>query len=341
MKNILVISGDQPWRRAIAAILESQGAFLNVHTAATARRAFHLLETIPVDLAITTLRSPRFGRLRLVGKLAEKYPSLKIIVMARNRDSLKEQVINRYQSAIFIDQAGDLGLLVRRLYSELRIDHGGHVRGLALASLLQMMEAENRTATLRVSSKNHSGLLWIKNGDLIAARSPSGEGKDAALEIVSWDNSAVDIDYAPHDAAPQFSMPLMMLFMESGQKYDEILHDIPYERRHDRFGMDLATEYRVRNKTRQCVLHDISLSGVYLETDQTLAVGESIVLALPSPVSDDTCVIEAEIIHKDATGAGARFTIADSEQQRILQEIIDSRMDSSWQGERESSTPPA
>ena len=172
MKNVLAISSNQALLQSIASILRNQGAFFHLHTAHNSQQAFHLLRTIPVDLVITTLRSPRFGSLRFLKAIAKEYPSLKVIVMAKNKDSIKQTDMQRFPSAIFIDQSADVGLLIKRLYSELHIDYGGHIRGLALTSLLQMLEMESRTCTLSVSSKNQSGLLWLKNGELIFDEHP-------------------------------------------------------------------------------------------------------------------------------------------------------------------------
>ncbi|MFW2368081.1 MAG: PilZ domain-containing protein [Desulforhopalus sp.] len=323
MKNVLAISSNQILLQSIASILRNQGAFFHLHTAHTSQRAFHLLKTIPVDLVITTLRSPRFCGLRFIKKLAKEYPALKVIVMARNKDSLKLNDIERFPSAIFIDQSTDLGLLTKRLYSELHIGYGGHLRGLALTSFLQMLEMESCTCTLSVSSKNKNGLLWLKNGELIGAKSPTDEGKEAALGIVAWKNVSIDIDYAPYDIEPQFSLPLMMLFIEGGQKYDEILDEVRNRREYDRFEIHIATEYKIGNRTRQCVLHDISLSGVYIEIDQNIGVGEIITLTLSPPTLNSKYSIEATIVHKDGKGAGARFKIDDPEQQKIIKDIVD------------------
>ena len=337
MKNILAISSDQALLQSIASILRYQGAFFHLHTAHTSQRAFHVLRTTPIDCVITTLRYPRLGSLKFVKALD---PSVKVIVIAKNKDSLKQSDIQKAPSAIFIDQSDDLGLLIKRLYSELQIDFGGHIRGVALTSFLQMLEMESRTCTLSITSKNQNGLLWLKNGELIAARSPTDEGKEAAIEIVTWENVTIDIDYAPHDIEPQFSLPLMMLVIESGEKYDEILNVLLSKREHDRFELHITTEYTIGNRTRQCVLHDISLSGVYIEIDQKINIGDIITLTLSPPTLTSKYPIEAIIVHKDGKGAGARFITNDPEKQKIIKYIVDSRIDESEQTDKDDVLPP-
>lgn len=341
MKNVLAISSNQAQLESIASILRYQGAFFHLHTAHTRRQAFHLLRKIPVDCVITTLRYPKFRTFRFVKALAKKYPSVKVIVIAKNKDSLKQSDIQKFPSAVFIDQSADVGLLIKRLYSELHIDYGGHIRGVALTSFLQMLEMESCTGTLSITSKNQNGLLWLKNGELIAAKSATDEGQEAALKIVSWESVSIDIDYAPYDIEPQFSLPLMMLIIESGQKYDEILDDVRNKREHDRFELNITTEYKIGNKTRQCVLHDIGLSGVYIEIDQDINIGETITLTLSPPTLNSKHSIEAIIVHKDGKGAGVRFKTNDPETQKVIKDIVDSRRDEYEKEDNEDVLSPA
>lgn len=342
MKTVLVVYSDQAVLKSVAGLLKHQGAFFHVHTARHSQQAIQLLKTTHVDLVITTLRFPKFGSFQLVNKLAKGYPFIKVIIVTKGNHPAKQASIKRFPNAIYLDQSIDQGLLINRVFTELHIDYGGYVRGVALSSFLQMMELENCTCTLSISSKNLNGLLWLKDGELIAAQSPTNEGKEAALEIVAWHNVSINIDYARYDIEPQFSISFMRLILESGRQYDEIAGNNKDRRRHRRYELQVTTDYVFENKTRQCILHDISLGGAYVEEiDQTIGLGEMITLNLTAPTLENKCSIDAYIVRKDGKGAGVHFNINASEQEQVIITMIENSRKAIRNQEKENLYPPA
>lgn len=339
MKNVLVVDSDQSMLQTLSGILKSQGGFLNVFTATNTRQAIELLQETRIDIVITAIHLPKVDGFRLVAKFTKDYPSIKVIIMTKDAHPLLRASIKRFSSAVHLDQSHDISMLTKRVFTELQIDYGGRVRGINLSSFLQMMELESCTCTLRVTSKDQVGFLWLKDGELIAAKSQTAEGKKAALDIVAWKNVFIDIDYAPHEVEQQISMPLMMLIIESGQRDDEIRSNTRNCRDHERYDLLVALDYDIKNMTRQCSLRDISLSGAYIETDQEIELGQTVTLILTSPTIKSSCSIEASVVRKDGKGAGIRFQINSSEQQQMIKVMIDSSIKSRHRREQEELTP--
>ncbi len=307
MKNVLVVDSDEAMLQTIASLLKSPGEFINVLSAANTRQAIDLLEDTPINIVISVVHLPKVDGLRLVAKLAKDYPSIKVIIMTKGSHRLLRARIRRYPKAVHFDQSQDISMLTQRVFTELQIDYGGRVRGINLSSFLQMMELESCTCTLQVTSREQTGSLWLDNGELIAAKSQTTEGKDAAIEILTWKNVYIDIDYAPYKVERQISLPLMRLILESSQRDDENRNNSGIHRRHDRYDLLVAIDYDFKNMTRQCFLRDISFGGAYIETDQKLTMGQTITLDLTSPGTKSTCSIEAIVVRKDRRGAGVQF----------------------------------
>lgn len=323
MKNLLLVYGDRTLLQSVAGILKYQGAFFRLHTVHGPEQAIQFVQETPVDLVVTAFRFPQIGSFQFLEKLAYEHSSVKTILVVKGNLPFAKARLKKYPSVILYDLSVDQGLFIKRIFTELNIDYGGCVRGVALSSFLQMMALENCSCTLSISSKNLIGLLWLKNGELIAAQSPTREGKEAALEIVSWKNVTIDIDYAPFAMPLQFSLSLMMLFLESGQQFDEIVWNKKDRRAHDRYELNVTTDYVFKDRTRQTTLHDISLGGAYLELDQDIELGEKITLHLTSPGLLGDCYIESRIVRKDGKGAGVRFNLDSSEQQQIIRSMIE------------------
>jgi CheY-like chemotaxis protein len=328
MKNVLVVDGDQTMLRTLTGLLKSQGGFINVFAATNTRHAVELLQETPIDIVITAIRLPTVDGFSLVAKLTKDYPSIKVIIMTEDAHPLLRASIKRIPSAVHLDQSHDISMLTKRVFTELQIDYGGGVRGINLSSFLQMMELESCTCTLRVTSKNLIGSLWLKNGELVAAKSQTAEGEEAALDILIWNNIFIDIDYTPREVERQISMPLMMLLMKSSQLDDEIRSGAMNNRVHERYELLIAIDYDIQKMTRQCFLRDISLGGAYVETDQEMELGQTIKLILTSPELKTSCSIEASVTRKDGKGAGCRFLFSSPEQQQVIRAMINSSIKS-------------
>ncbi len=116
-------------------------------------------------------------------------------------------MINKALSQSTIQQAGD-GV-------------GGRIQGISLPSFLQMSEMEGATFALKVFSGQRSGVLHVREGNLIAAETRGIKGREAAYRIISWEQAAIQIADADTEVADEIQQPLMHVLMESLKIKDE------------------------------------------------------------------------------------------------------------------------
>ena len=118
-----------------------------------------------------------------------------------------------------------LTILVQQFLSKKKIetvsDVGGQLHGISLPSFLQMSEMEGATYTLKVTSGNRIGHLYLNGGSLIAAQVEGYTGNAAAYRIISWDNASIQIESADPDRAIDIHDSLMHVMMESLKIKDE------------------------------------------------------------------------------------------------------------------------
>ncbi|MFW2369146.1 MAG: response regulator [Desulforhopalus sp.] len=339
MKNVLVVDSDQTMLRTLTGLLKSHGEFLNVYDAVNTRQAIELLQNTPIDIVISAIRIPKVDGFRLVTKITKDYPSIKVIIMTKGTNALLRVTIKHFPTAVHLDQSRDISMLTKRVFTELQIDYGGRVRGINLSSFLLMMELEKCTCTLRVTSKNSIGSLWLQDGELIAAKSKSSKGEEAAFDILAWQNVFIDIDYTPCEIEREIFMPLMLLMLESSQHEDETQSNIKNNRAYERCNLLVALDYDIKNMARQCLLRDISLGGAYIETDQEIHLGQTITLTLASPKLKSRCSIEASVVRKDGRGLGVNFQFSSPEQQQVISAMINSSINQSQNQEQEELSP--
>lgn len=323
MNNVLVVDSNRTTLHSLTSLLQSQGGFLNVLSATHGTQALTVMRKMPIRVVITAIGIPEVDGFELVARLAREYPATKVIVMTSEDKPLLKARIKQFPSAVYLDQTHDLSMLTKRVFTELQIDYGGQVRGINLSSFLQMIALECRSCTLKVSSKDQFGFLWLEQGELIAARNADIYGKEAALKILTWRNVFIDIDYAPRRMKREIFMPLMMLILESGQLDDELRSRNINHRKHKRYELLVALDFDIEQMTRHCALRDISLSGAYIETDHDISIGESITLSLSSPVLKSSCSIDATVIRRDRSGIGIHFNLSGPHQSKLIQAMID------------------
>jgi len=154
--------------------------------------ALAVLQSHPVDVVVTDLKMPVLDGYGLLAVLAEKYPSLPVIVLT----SVAEPVM--------LDRAVELGalrvlakpiklsLLMAEIRAAVQVGPQGIVQGLALSSLLQLLNWERKTATLTVQAAEGTGYLYVKDGELVHAACEQEEGLAAAYRILRWDGARVE-----------------------------------------------------------------------------------------------------------------------------------------------------
>jgi hypothetical protein len=221
-----------------------------------------------------------------------------------------------------MDQTTDMGLLSERVFTELKISYGGQVRGISLPSFLQMIELEACTCSLQVMGKDRKGSLHVRDGELVGATVERLKGREAALEILAWENVQIDIDYTPWEEPREIEGPLMSLFLESRRIADEKVSRRPNQRVHDRFDCLVAVDYDTNDWTYQSLLRDISLGGAYVETTKPMTRGQRIILTLSTRRPAGTCSVKGVVVRTDARGVGIQFDDLTLKQRQVIQGII-------------------
>jgi CheY-like chemotaxis protein len=325
MKNLLVVDNDPIMLHTFVGLLKSQGGFLQIHSAANTQSALDILAAEPIHILITGLHLPEMDAFELLTQLSTEYPRIRLIVMTNNASSMFRTKVKQMASVIHFDQALDISMLTKRIFSELQIDYGGQVRGITLASFLQMMELEGRSCALLVTAKGKNGMLYLDRGKPVAAKMGLLTGKPAALQILTWQNVWVDIDYAPREIPREITTPLMNLLLESGRIVDEKQTQRHNLRKHSRYDCLVGVDYDISDWTYQCYMRDISEGGAYIETEQSVKVGQRLIISLSSPILERTCTINGTVVRRDAHGIGLRFDALTLQQRQVIRALMETR----------------
>jgi len=325
MKNILVVDNDPIMLHTFVGLLKSQSNFLQILSATNVQTTLEVLSGEEVHILITGMHMSEMDAFDLLSLMGAKYPQTRVIVMTNNASSMLRTKIKQMASVIHFDQALDISMLTKRIFTELQIDYGGQIRGITLSSFLQMLELEHRSCTLQVTAKGKKGTIHLLDGKPAAAKMGLLTGKSAALHILTWENVLIDIDYAPREAPREITTSLMNMLLESGRMVDEKQSQRPNQRKHSRYDCLVGVDYDISDWTYQCYMRDISEGGAYIETEQPVKVGQRLTMSLTSPVLERTCDIDGTVVRRDPKGIGVRFENLTLQQKQVIRSLTETR----------------
>jgi hypothetical protein len=99
----------------------------------------------------------------------------------------------------------------------------GTLKGISVANFLQLIQMEEKTCFLEISSTgNQKGLFYFKDGELYDAVFGDLHGEEAAFKLLAFDNASIRFkNLSNGKMVKRINVSLMNLIMESQRLKDE------------------------------------------------------------------------------------------------------------------------
>lgn len=190
-RTVLLVEDEPATLRFYLAGLRGLIGF-GLRSARNGAEALAALRAQPVDVVVTDLRMPVLDGYELLAILAEKYPSLPVIVLTEVAEPGMLDRAVALGALRILPKPARLSELMDAIRAAAAVQPPGIVQGLALSSLVQLLAWERKTATLTVRSGPEVGFLYVREGELVHAACGGEEGLAAALRILGWDGAHVE-----------------------------------------------------------------------------------------------------------------------------------------------------
>ena len=229
-RTVLIVDDDRDLLLMSREGLENHDETFSVITAEDGEAAVKELRRNPVSLVLTDLKMPRMDGFGLLAHISEHYPDIPVIVMTGFGTAQLEQQAGRNGAVAYIQKPFLIEDLARRMMATWhRESEGGALHGFSIGVFVQLIEAEEKTCTIRVTDhgSGERGVLFFRNGDLLDARTNSLNGMDAAYEILSWEDVSFSIQNscAKHDKRVEGD--LQGILLEAMRRKDEDRVQVP------------------------------------------------------------------------------------------------------------------
>ncbi len=320
MKNVLIVSRDSFTRHMLADLLTCRSGLLNVLNASSLKTA---LATSPsIQAVVIGPCVSETSCCRLMDLFPARFPDIRIFILSRKASPKLRARVKLAHPTVQIFRPQDVSLMIERMLSVLRIECGGRVSGISLASFLQMAELEGCTCELQISAADHTGYLGLLNGALVTAKVGDLHGTPAALQILGWSDASIEMNYTPPDRPQEITTPLLGLLLESKRLSDEKAAARSDQRAHQRFGCSQIVDYATGNQIGVCDLIDIGLGGACIRTHQPVTIGQKIIITLPVPDHRRGCTISGQVVHHRSRQTGLCFESATRQQEKAIRKLV-------------------
>lgn len=186
--------------------------------------AIKVLKQKYISLMVTDIQMPKVDGMALLSYINNKYPHIPCIVMTAHpllgleKKILNDNLIKLFQKPFKFDELTQC--ILQALEQEVP---DGTLKGISVASFLQMIQLEEKTCLLEVHSPGkRKGLMYFKEGVPYDAVYGTCKGEEAAYEIIVMDKAEISFRVIPRQKiVRRIDTELTSMIMEAMRRKDE------------------------------------------------------------------------------------------------------------------------
>jgi len=220
-KKVMIVDDDRVILRVITNGLKEHDE-LELLTALNGREAIDLLKGVEIDMVVTDLYMPVVNGLQLLSHMNRNHPGIPVIVLTGRGSRELEERVKALGDFQYFEKPLDMNVLADIILKALYAKPAGQIHGISTSSFLQLIDIEEKICTLKIRSGRRLGYLYFFKGELTAAETGQLRGEKAAFEIISWENSVIEIENVCKKTSKEINKSLMHILMEGARMRDEL-----------------------------------------------------------------------------------------------------------------------
>jgi len=224
VKRVLIVDDEKSFLLSLKDGLSVHSDKFQILTAENGREAVSVLRALPIDLLVTDLKMPELDGFELLAWVSRHQTQLPVIVMTAFGTPEIEARLTTMNTLQYLEKPLDFQMLLDGISNGLEAGDKSFIRGITLPTFLQLMNIEQKTCTLKVLSDGRVGYLYIRRGELLDADYKQQNGEAAALEIVCWENTEIEMDSICRRQQRVITMSLEHLLIEACRQKDERMY---------------------------------------------------------------------------------------------------------------------
>jgi len=228
MKTILLVDEDKKLHSLVIDGLKAYGSVttretkdLLVKSAYNNKEAVGVLSRFKIDLVVTDIEGPDMDGFELLAFLKQGgYRDIPVVVVTaasspRMKSRAEQMGVSHYLKKPFV-----LLELLEKMLDVLDETSKALISDFTVPNFLQALQMEEKTCTLAITSKEKVGHLHLDAGELVNAETKELTGNDAAIEILGWDDTELQVEELSSNKKT-INASLMQILMQAAQEKDE------------------------------------------------------------------------------------------------------------------------
>ena len=223
-KTVLIVDDDPGTLHVLANGIDNVLDMFDVVTATNGREAVEILEREPVDALVTDLSMPVMDGFALIAYITNRQHVVPVVVLSGMASSEVDERLARYGGLRVLSKPASYQDVAETVMEVISGAELGHVEGIPLAGVLQLVESERRSCTVVVTSGRRKGRLYFQSGRLINAFSEDfgADGEAAAYDILGWSDTSIAFEHLPDTTRRQIHTPMQLMLIEVAVVQDQV-----------------------------------------------------------------------------------------------------------------------
>ena len=219
-RTVLLIDDDDVIRESLSLCLEGLSPSPWILEARNGSEGISQLAEHQVDLVITDLEMPVMDGFTFLARLANHRPRIPAMVITSHGNQEVAVQLRHHGVCQVIPKPFDCGNLQRLVAHQLQ-NPSGTVSGFSLSAVLQLIELERKSCTVRLTKSilesDLEGALYFQNGRLMDAASQNHIGENAVRELISWQDPLIEIEKPAQVAEAQVRTSIAEFLIEQAR----------------------------------------------------------------------------------------------------------------------------
>lgn len=224
MEKVLIAEDDLKLQKFLQIQLQKYKDKFETIFVNNGEEAIKILKQKYISLLVTDIQMPKIDGMALLSYINNKHPHIPCIVMTAHpllgleKKILNDNLIKLFQKPFKFEELTDC--ILQALQQEVP---DGTLKGISVASFLQMIQLEEKTCLLEVFSPGKKkGLMYFNQGIPYDAVYGSLKGEEAAFEIIVMDKAEISFRSLPRQkVARRIETELTSMIMEAMRRKDE------------------------------------------------------------------------------------------------------------------------
>lgn len=283
-RSVLVADDEDVFLRSVVEGLAAELPGVELYTAHDGLEALTVLENHGADLVVTDVKMPRMDGMALIAEMVSRGIRAPVVLVTAFGTRTIELEARRQGVVSVIDKPIDFPFLVEICRSTLRSLDRGSLGGVTLAGLLQLLELERRSCTVRVLARGASGRVFLDRGHVVGSTLGEQQGMDALCRILAWPDPRIELGPLKQTGAVPRGQPMSLqeALLEAARRNDESARDEQQDAP-DPFSLSLSPDpieepQATRDEARQNT--EMNMAGIMESINTAMSIQGAIAAAL-------------------------------------------------------------